>query len=169
MEHFAVNLLAEHQGGHYLGNYTGYQNARRGVWRPCFDVQAKMVAFEQGDANALNDVTALQRGKCAMNATGGHNSDFWIEKADFWKLRQVALTYDLPEQWINRWASRASITLAGSNLFLWSDWSGSDPETEDFLDRAESGIYDGLGDYGRREYYSLPSPRSYLLSLRLTF
>jgi hypothetical protein len=98
-----------------------------------------------------------------------HNSDFWIGKADFWKLRTVAVTYELPASLVSQFASRATVTLAGSNLALWTDYDGLDPEVEDFQDRAEGGIYDGATDYGRREYYNLPSPRTYLLSFRVTF
>jgi TonB-linked SusC/RagA family outer membrane protein len=163
------DVLVEHQGGHYLPQYTGYQNGRRGVWFPCFDVQAALVAQDQGDNGPVAQYTAEERAKCRMNGIGGYNSDFWIEKADFWKLRQVAVTYQLPSSLVSSFASRASVTLAGSNLFVWTDYSGLDPEVEDFSDRAEGGIYDGNGDYGRREYYNLPSPRTFLLSFRVTF
>jgi len=40
---------------------------------------------------------------------------------------------------------------------------------EDFNDRAETGIYDGSTDYGRREYYNIPAPRQFLMSFRMTF
>lgn len=164
-----VDALFEHQGGHFLPQYTGYQNGRRGSWYPCFDIQGKIVAARGGNASALNDVTAEERAKCAMNAFGGHNSDYWVESADFWKWRSLAITYQLPSSLIESFASRASVTFAGSNLMLWTDYSGVDPEVEDFRDRAEGGIYDGNGDYGRREYYNLPTPRTFLLSFRVTF
>jgi hypothetical protein len=45
--------------------------------------------------------------------------------------------------------------------------SGTDPEIEDYSDRAGSGS--GAGSYGRREYYNLPPSRSFLATLRLTF
>ncbi len=166
-----LDALFEHQGGHYLPNYTGYQNARRGAWYPCYEIQEKLVAERNGDASAVADVRAIDRAKCRMNGISAkpHNSYFWIEKADFWKLRTVALTYQLPPALVSRFASGASVTLAGTNLFLWTDYDGLDPELEDFEDRAEGGIYDGATDYGRREYYNLPSPRTYLLSFRVTF
>jgi TonB-linked SusC/RagA family outer membrane protein len=164
-----LDALVEHQGGHYLPNYTGYQNGRRGAWFPCYDIQAKLIAQDNGDAGAVSDVRAIDRAKCRLNGIGGYNSDFWVEKADFWKLRTVAVTYELPASFVSRFASRASVTLAGSNLALWTDYDGLDPEVEDFQDRAEGGIYDGATDYGRREYYNLPSPRTYLLSFRVTF
>ena len=168
-QNLTLDVLFEHQGGHYLPNYTGYQNARRGVWFPCFDVQAALVAQDNGDNGPVAQYTANERAQCRMNGIGGYNSDFWIEKADFWKLRQMALTYQLPESLVASFASRASVTLAAANLFTWTDYSGMDPEVEDFNDRAESGIYDGNGDYGRREYYNLPAPRTFLLSFRVTF
>lgn len=164
-----LDALLEHQGGHYLPQYTGYQNARRGVWYPCYGIQEKLIAQRRGDESAVADVRALDRARCRMNGIGGHNSDFWIEPADFWKLRSIALTYDVPEALVSRFAKGASITLAGSNLFTWTDYSGVDPEVEDFADRAETGIYDGATDYGRREYYNLPAPRTFLLSFRFTF
>jgi hypothetical protein len=61
------------------------------------------------------------------------------------------------------------VTLAGTNLATWTDYDGMDPEVEDFDDRAETGIYDGATDYGRREYYNLPPARSYMDSFRVTF
>jgi TonB-linked SusC/RagA family outer membrane protein len=172
-----LDALVEHQGGHYLPQYTGYQNGRRGAWQPCFDIQAKLIAYDDGDTSALNDVTALERARCYLNGHGawsgskgyGHNSDFWVERADFWRLRAVSATLQIPERFVENWASRASVTLSGSNLYLWTDYSGMDPEVEDFSDRSEGGIFDGTGDYGRREYYNLPNPRQWLLSFRVTF
>jgi len=164
-----IDILFEHQGGHYLPNYTGYQNGRRGVWYPCYDIQAKIVASESGDASALNDVRALDRVKCAMNAYGGYNSAYWIESADFWKWRSFSVTYTVPSQYIERWADRLAITFSGTNLMKWTDYTGIDPEVEDFADRSEYGVYDGATDYGRREYYNIPAPRTFLLSFRVNF
>ncbi|MEJ2539911.1 MAG: SusC/RagA family TonB-linked outer membrane protein [Gemmatimonadota bacterium] len=163
------DALVEHQGGHYLPNYTGYQNGRRGVWYPCFEVQDALVAQYNGNASAVDGYTASERALCRMNGIGGYNSDFWIESADFWKLRQVALTWQLPSSLVSGFAQRASVTLSGANLFLFTDYTGLDPEVEDFGDRSEFGIYDGATDYGRREYYNLPAPRTFLLSFRVTF
>ena len=44
---------------------------------------------------------------------------------------------------------------------------GTDPEIEDYSDRAGQGS--GAGAYGRREYYNLPPARSFLATLRVTF
>ncbi|MGH7664338.1 MAG: SusC/RagA family TonB-linked outer membrane protein [Gemmatimonadaceae bacterium] len=169
----SLDALVERQAGHYLPNYTGYQNARRGAWRPCYGVQQKLVAASRGDVNALDDVTALQRGQCALDALDGINgligadSDFWVESADFTKLRHIALTYNIPAKWTPGMRT-ASVTLAGRNLYTWTDYTGTDPEVEDFADRSGT-VFDGGGDFGRRDYYTIPPARSYTVSFRVSF
>lgn len=168
-ENLLLDVLFEHQGGHSLVNATGHQNSRRGAWQPCFDVQEALVAQSKGDESLIQQFTAGERARCRMNALGGHNRDFWVEEADFWKLRSIALSYTLPSSLVRSLASRATVTLSGTNLFTWTDYTGLDPEVEDFRDRAEGGIFDGATDFGRREYYTIPPARTFLLSLRLTF
>lgn len=168
-QNLLLDVLLEHHGGHSLLNATGYQNARRGAWQPCFAVQDALLAQSQGDESLIQQYTAGERARCRMNGLGGHDITFWIEDASFWKLRSVALSYTLPNRLVQGFASRATVTLSGSNLLTWTDYSGLDPEAEDFRDRAGGGIFDGTGDFGRREYYSIPPARAFLLSLRLTF
>jgi TonB-dependent starch-binding outer membrane protein SusC len=175
-DNITVDALLEHQGGHYLPNYTGYQDARRGVWFDCYEIQRAMAAVYKGGAQSLLDpYTAMQRARCATNIMGagavtnqgGHDSSYWYEKADFWKLRSISVSYQLPEAWIQGVADRATFTLAGRNLFKWTNFTGTDPEVEDYSDRAGQG--GGAGAYGRREYYSLPPSRTFLATLRVTF
>jgi outer membrane receptor protein involved in Fe transport len=154
-----LDVLGEFQRGAYLNNFVGYQNALRGIWRPCFDVQAKLRAAKAGDASALNGVTALQRARCAIDREK-QNSNYWIEKADFFKLRSVSLTYDLPQRLV-RFGRATSLTLAGRNLYRSTKYSGTDPEDQDASDAA--------GRLGRRDYYNLPPARSVQASLRVTF
>jgi hypothetical protein len=175
-KYISVDALLEHQGGHYLPNYTGYQNARRGVWYNCYEIQKVQAQVRAtGNQSLLDPYTARERGRCATNIMGsmaranptGHDSNYWIDKADFWKLRSVAVSFQLPNAWIDRYANRATFTLAGRNLFKWTDFEGTDPEVEDYSDRAGTGT--GAGSYGRREYYNLPPARSFLATLRVTF
>ena len=86
------------------------------------------------------------------------NSDFWIEPADFFKLRYVSATFDLPRRFL-RGVQGASLTLAGRNLFTDTDYSGLDPESADQSDNT----------FARREYYQLPSLRTFTLSAKVTF
>ncbi|HEX9728907.1 MAG TPA: SusC/RagA family TonB-linked outer membrane protein [Gemmatimonadales bacterium] len=152
-------LTLDAQGEFQIGganiNYIGYQNALRGVWKACIPVQRKLVAASQGDATALNDVTARERARCAIDRTV-QNSEYWIEPTDFFKLRYFSLTYDLPANLLPG-AQTASVTFAGRNLLSITDYSGLDPESADLADNT----------FARREYYQLPQLRSFTLSLRM--
>jgi TonB-linked SusC/RagA family outer membrane protein len=49
--------------------------------------------------------------------------------ASFAKLRELSASYTLPEAWAARLgASRASVRVAGRNLFTWTNWTSIDPE-----------------------------------------
>ena len=104
-----IDGLGEFQRGGSNINYIGYQNALRGMWRDCIPIQRKLAAAAMGDASAISDVTARDRGRCAIDALK-RNSNYWIEPTDFFKLRYVAATYTLPSRWIPG-ARTASFTI----------------------------------------------------------
>jgi TonB-linked SusC/RagA family outer membrane protein len=67
-------------------------------------------------------------------------SDFFVQDADFLRLRTLRLTYTLPERFaVYLGARRAQISLIGTNVFTWTGYSGYDPE-------ASSGGRDGSGN-----------------------
>jgi TonB-dependent starch-binding outer membrane protein SusC len=154
-DRLSLDVLGEFQRGGYNINFVGYQNALRGNWRPCYDTQRKLIAASQGDASALNGVTALQRARCAIDRTEQF-SDWWIEPIDFFRLRYATLSYRIPPRWL-RGMQNATLTVAGRNLFYDSDYSGLDPESSDQSD----------SQVGRREYYVLPQLRSFTVALRV--
>jgi outer membrane receptor protein involved in Fe transport len=146
------------QGGNYQQNASGFQNNVRSVWPPCYAVQKKLRAAEDGDASALAGVTARERAHCALSTNPlSSEADFWTEKADFFKLRNLSFTFNLPARWVPG-AQSASLMLAGRNLFTITDYDGLDPEVNDF----------GY-DLNRQEYYNLPPTRSFLARLRIGF
>ncbi len=148
-DNITLDALGEFKFGGYMVNGTGYQNARRGIWPPCYDVQ-------RGDAT---DVTAKDRAMCAL--TGGDISpsyDAWIESTDFFKLRHVSLTYGVPQQWLPGGVRSASLTLAARNLFTITEYSGTDPELDDYR-----------GSIARRDYYVMPPYRTFLGTLNFRF
>ncbi|MBX6362411.1 MAG: TonB-dependent receptor [Gemmatimonadetes bacterium] len=151
-----LEALGEWQGGHFQANNTGWLNARRGIWQPCYETQAKLRAFAAGDAAALNDVRAIDRLRCTLDANESL-MHWWIEPADFFKLRSVSVSYELPSSLI-RGVRTAAITLAGKNLFKSTDYTGLDPEVSDLGYNLE-----------RREYYNLPPLRTFTAALRVSF
>jgi hypothetical protein len=158
-QNLSIDVLGEYQGGGMLGNFVGYQNENRSVWYPCYDTQKKIRAFAAGNTAALNDVTALQRAKCALDATK-INSDFWVQSADFFKIRSASIAWKLPQNLVPR-TSSATLVLAGRNLFKSTNYDGLDPELRDASDQGTT--------LARREYYQLPPSRQFLVSMRVLF
>lgn len=79
--------------------------------------------------------------------------------ASYIKLREVKITYRLPEKLLKRTPIRqASFSLVGRNLVLWSDVPNIDPEVSGY-----DGQFQGL------EAFSLPSLRSYGAALNINF
>ncbi|HSQ29964.1 MAG TPA: TonB-dependent receptor, partial [Gemmatimonadaceae bacterium] len=163
-----LDAQAEYQGGAYVVNFIGYQNALRNVWYPCYGVQKalKQALGPDGKANtaddvasALDGINARDRARCAIDRTVA-NSDFWASKTDFVKLRSLSLSYELPQRFV-RGARSATLVLSGRNLWKWTKYDGADPEANDASD-AGTGL-------GRREYYQLPPYKSVIFSLRATF
>ncbi|HEX8243019.1 MAG TPA: TonB-dependent receptor, partial [Longimicrobium sp.] len=89
--------------------------------------------------------------------------DFLIDDASFAKLREVSLTYALPERISRRaGAHRASVSVAGRNLITWTNYGGLEPEAM-FLGGTRG------GNFGAFEQTTLPQLTSWIVSLNLNF
>ena len=90
-----------------------------------------------------------------MNSGSGpsnYSSTFWLRKADFIRLKNVNLSYRIPERLVNSvYLSGARFYLSGSNLFSIDDIKYFDPESN-------SGS--GMGNY--------PIQRTFTIGLNLT-
>jgi len=163
-----LDAQADYQGGAYLTNFIGYQNALRSVWYPCYAAQQALKAAIGADGKAytaddnlslISGVSARDQGRCAVDRTKA-SSDFWISKTDFVKLRSMSLAWNVPPRFV-RGARTATLILAGRNLWKWTKFDGADPESNDQSD-AGTGL-------GRREYYQLPPYKSVSFSIRTSF
>jgi hypothetical protein len=59
----------------------------------------------------------------------------YVEDASFAKLREVTLSYDLPNRYLGRLGGRVStaqVSLSGRNLLTWTNYTGLDPEVSNF-------------------------------------
>lgn len=83
--------------------------------------------------------------------------DQFFQDASFAKLREVSLTYTLPERLVRGFQS-ASITVAGRELALWTHYRGLDPEVNEFPTGLTS------GDQG-----IVPPLSRFVVTLNLTF
>lgn len=84
---------------------------------------------------------------------GYANSDFWLEDASFLKLKNISLSYKIP-QYRTRFAD-VTLSVSAQDVFTITKYSGMDPEVYS--------SYDGL-DYG-----AYPVPRTVTFGLKLTF
>jgi TonB-dependent SusC/RagA subfamily outer membrane receptor len=85
----------------------------------------------------------------------------FIYRADFIKLRELSATYTLPRSFTSRFGfSRASVTLSGRNLGLWTKYKGpSDPEV----------AFTGTAQFTNTDYASIPQQRRWLVSMNFNF
>lgn len=82
-----------------------------------------------------------------------------VFSSDYFKLREVALSYTLPAKYTGIF-SGIKISAYGRNLLTWGlDWDGMDPETASY----------GSGNTQGLEGGSLPSTRTYGMNLELKF
>ena len=88
-----------------------------------------------------------------------YNTEEWrVEDGSYVKLREVALSYQLPS--FAKFIKSSSISLVGRNLISWDNYDGYDPETNA---GGNSAVLRGV-DFG-----NVPIPRTYQFTFRASF
>lgn len=88
----------------------------------------------------------------------------FVEDASWARLRYINISYDINRKFIERFKiERMQLGFSANNLFLWTPYSGGDPETN----YAGAGV-GGSGTLGL-DYYNNPSVRSFDFNLRIEF
>jgi TonB-linked SusC/RagA family outer membrane protein len=91
--------------------------------------------------------------------SNGTLASFVVNDASFAKLREVSLSYAVPERLTGRIGARAaSINVAARNLHTWTNYTGLDPENQ-FLSGGNIGL----------EQDNLPQLMSFVTTIRLSF
>jgi TonB-linked SusC/RagA family outer membrane protein len=139
-ERLRLHSLFDYKGGHYMFNVKDWRRDRAGLSWAVVNP-------------AANPDEVLARMFAAEN---------WydIQKADFLKLRDLSLSYDLPAGLVGRFADRASLMVAGHNLRIWSKYGGADPELN---------FNGGTSTFNRNDSWTVPAPRRYTFSVALGF
>lgn len=92
-----------------------------------------------------------------LNSRG--DTERWLEKGSFTRLKFVSLSYDLPSDWLRSVGfSNAQITVSGQNLLTFTPYSGLDPE---FVNKS---IWERGYDYG-----AFPNLKTYSVGLQFGF
>lgn len=97
--------------------------------------------------------------------------EYWVEDGTFVKLRELAATYTLDGALVREYfRDGIDLTLSGRNLYVWTKYSGYDPEINLFgtnaggLGSVQTTAADRGFDFG-----GYPIPRTWSLSARFTF
>jgi hypothetical protein len=77
-----------------------------------------------------DEYSPIELAELTGTATSLGMIDEWMQPGSFAKLREVSVTYTVPEHLL-RGFSRASVTLAGRELHTWTKYKGIDPESQD--------------------------------------
>ena len=88
---------------------------------------------------------------------GGGPSSAAMEPADWVRLRDVTLAYNLPE--IGKIIKGGQIYFSGRNLWLSTPYTGIDPETN----------LGGATNAQGMDYFNSPGTKSYTMGVKLTF
>jgi hypothetical protein len=60
------------------------------------------------------------------------NSDKGYTDASFLRIKNISLSYSLPDKWVEKWhMKKLRIYAQGQNLFTITKYKGFDPETQD--------------------------------------
>ena len=135
-----LSVTAEYRGGGFIYNQLGnniefggigYVSAQAGRQR--FVYPNSVIASADGKTFTPNTNVTVNDGNYNFwqglyNTVGGN----YVVSSDFWKIREIALTYQLPANWMQKsgFVKRASIGVNGRNLFMWRPASNqwTDPE-----------------------------------------
>ncbi len=140
LQRFRVFGLVDYKGGHYQFNVKDWRRDRSGL------------SWATVDPNANPD-EVLERRFASQTYLD-------IQQADFVKLRDLSLSYDLPQMLVGRFADKATITAAGHNLKIWTKYGGADPELN---------FNGGESTFNRNDSWTVPMTRRYSLALSVNF
>lgn len=114
----------------YSNQYAGYAN----YWTP-----------ENPDTDIPRLLRPTAKGDVG-NISYARLSTRLIEDASFVRLKNVVLSYRLPKKWLNKLRiQNIALNLSAQNLFVWTKYTGQDPEVNSFYGGGNAADYKGLG------------------------
>jgi TonB-linked SusC/RagA family outer membrane protein len=138
--------LIDYKGGMKLLNMTR-------AWRE------SSVDFANGAA-LYDPNTPLDRQAAIVARSVYRSYAGYAEDASFVKLREVALTFMVPNRYLSRVAAQGlSITLAGRNLHTWTKYTGLDPELN----------YAGQSNFTTADFTTVPPNRLFQIRVDANF
>ena len=147
MKRFEVKAMFTYSVGNQIFNYVRY----KGESMDTYANQFTTVLDHWTKDNSSNTMPRQSFGDLTGNTLF---SDRWIEDGSYLKLKQLTVSYNLPQSGLY---SGIKVYLTVSNLFTLTKYSGQDPEFY-YLNNP---FYMGV-DYGK-----LPNTRSFIIGVKL--
>ena len=138
-ERVNIHGLLDYKAGHYQFNVKDWRRDRAGV------------SWDTVNPAADPDEVLVR--------TFASQTLLHIQKADFLKLRDVSVSYDVPKAMTRGLLERATLSAAGHNLKIWTKYGGADPEVN----------FNGVSTFNRNDSWTVPMTRRYSLSLSVAF
>jgi TonB-dependent SusC/RagA subfamily outer membrane receptor len=124
----SLNLNIGWATGFYIWNLTRANMHRNGIFDADFteaDMNVGTAASRVAEAQRTPEqIAALVK----FNQQTVSQSEAFIERGDFVKLREATLSYVLPDEWFSGAVRNFTVSLSGNNLFILSSYKGFDPE-----------------------------------------
>ena len=164
---FSLNFLVDIRRGGDILNATEHYLTTRGLSTRTLDREEPRVipgVLRDGRQNSAtptrNNIVVVPAVQNAYYT--GMSEELFIEKEINWvRLKDVTLRYALPGRFLN--ARNASVFLTGTDLFLFTNYSGMDP-----IVNGNTAAVGGSGAAGI-DYGNFPVPRGFSFGLRAGF
>jgi hypothetical protein len=110
-----LTALVDHKSGYFVSNTEQSFLCQQSTSCPA--------------TSTLNPSLFLQARTIALRDGSPTTPHGFYEKPDFWRLREISATYNLPTTLTQRLGvGTASVNLAARNVKVWTNWTGVDPE-----------------------------------------
>jgi len=141
------SALLDYRAGQTLYNEIAHYRCAVGVCREVNDPATPLPVQATAIAGAFNVASAV-----------------YYQDADYLKLRELAVAFDVPDDVAGALGARhGTVVLGGSNLATWTKYSGADPEAGSY-GVAPAGTPTLVADFG-----TIPNARTWTLRVRLSY
>ena len=156
---FEAGASFYYSGGNYI-----YNLQYRTLFSDGANGRSAQTADELNYWKQAGDVNVSPKPKLSGGQTNW-DSDRFLQKGDFVRLRNVTLSYTLPKTWIRNFKiQNVRFYVQGQNLATWTNYKG-DPEVG--IGSGESGVSGNRG--GLYSLFSYPQTKAYTGGVDITF
>lgn len=160
-KNISLSFLFDHRYKFDLYNSTLAQMVSNAVAEETANRYDNIVFEGVGLTSGKTNEISVVPGEAWYRSTINYGS-VYVEKDLWWiRLRDVNISYSLPTTWLEKTKiSALELTLTGRNLFLSTNYSGSDPDVN-----LRGGFTNGFGS----DFFNYPTTKSYGVALRVSF